>query len=252
MKLLIDTELFLFRAAAASEYEAEWAPDELTYLCRHGDAKAAFQGTVGELMDMAPDHQPVMVFGGKASFRYAIYPGYKSNRKGMRKPAGYAALTEWVRTTAAGRGWEVFSLPEVEGDDALGLSADFGDIIASDDKDMLTLPGTLIRNGEILEISGDQADRNFFTQALTGDTSDGYPGCPGIGAVKAERLLDVCSTAEEMWAATLHAFRKAEKSETFALQMARCARILRRGEYDYEAKSPVLWLPPGWPRGVAA
>ncbi len=244
MKLLIDTELFLFRAAAASEYEAEWAPDEWTYLCRHGDAKAAFQGIVGELMDMAPDHQPVMVFGGKASFRYAIYPGYKSNRKGMRKPCGFQHLADWVRTTAAGRGWEVFSLPEVEGDDALGLSADFGDVIASDDKDMLTLPGTLIRNGEILEISGDQADRNFFTQTLTGDATDGYPGCPGIGAVKAERLLDLCHTPAEMWKAVVGAFRKAEKSETFALQMARCARILRPGEYDHQANSPILWMPP--------
>ena len=248
MKLLIDTELFLFRAAAASEYEAEWAPDEWTYLCRHGDAKATFQGTVGELMDMAPDHQPVMVFGGRASFRYAIYPAYKSNRKGMRRPAGYRALTEWVKGTAKGRGWEVLSLPEVEGDDALGLASDFGDIIASDDKDMLTIPGTLIRNGEILEITGDQADRNFFQQTLTGDTSDGYPGCPGIGAVKAERLLDRCRTPAEMWGACLQAFRKAEKSEAFALQMARCARILRRGEYDYKAQAPMLWSPEGWPK----
>jgi len=244
VKLLIDTELILFRAAAASEYEAEWAPDEWTYLCRHGDAKAAFQGAVGELMDMAPDHQPVMVFGGSASFRYAIYPSYKSNRKGRRKPAGFRKLCDWVRTTATGRGWEVFSLPEVEGDDALGLAADFGDIIASDDKDMLTIPGTLIRNGEILEISGDQADRNFFQQALTGDAADGYPGCPGIGAVKAERLLDTCSTAAEMWAATIGAFRKAGKSDTFALQMARCARILRRGEYCFKTNSPILWMPP--------
>jgi len=78
VKLLIDTELYLFRAAAAAEYEAEWAPDEWTYLCRHGDARAGIQGIVGELMETAPDHQPVMVFGGKASFRYGIYPMSKS------------------------------------------------------------------------------------------------------------------------------------------------------------------------------
>lgn len=244
MKLLIDTELYLHRAAAASEYEAEWAPDEWTYLCRHGDAKAAFQGIVGELMATAPDHQPVMVFGGRASFRYGIYPGYKSNRKGLKKPAGFRALADWVLTAAAGRGWETHRLLEVEGDDVLGLAAGPGDIIASDDKDMLTLPGILLRNGEVLEISEEQADRNFFQQALTGDTADGYPGCPGIGTVKAERLLDPCHTPAEMWAAVLGAYRKAGKSDHFALQMARCARILRPGEYDHDAKTPILWMPP--------
>ena len=101
-------------------------------------------------------------------------------------------------------------------------------------------------------MNGDQAYRNWFQQTLTGDTSDGYPGCPGIGAVNAERLLDTCNTPAEMWAATLHAFRKAEKSEAFALQMARCARILRRGEYDYKTNCPVLWVPEGWPKGVPA
>jgi DNA polymerase-1 len=244
VKLLIDTELFLFRAAAACEYEAEWAPDVWTYLCNHADAKDAFQGIVGELMEMAPNHQPVMVFGGQVSFRYAIYPHYKSNRRKLKKPAGFQALTDWVLTAAQGRGWETHSLLEVEGDDVLGLAAGEGDIVASDDKDMLTLPGLLLRNGEVLEISEAQADRNFFQQALTGDAADGYPGCPGIGPVKAERLLDLCSTPAEMWEAVVKAYLKAGKSEHFALQMARCARILRPTEYDHETKTPILWLPP--------
>ena len=244
MKLLIDTELFLFRAAAACEVEVEWAPDEWTYLCRHGDAKAAFQDIIGGLMEVAPDHQPVMVFGGSVNFRYGIYPSYKSNRKKHKKPAGFRALADWVLTAAASRGWETHVLPEVEGDDVLGLAASPGDIIASDDKDMLTLPGILLRDGEVLELSEAQADRNFFQQALTGDATDGYPGCPGIGPVKAERLLDLCHTPAEMWKAVLGAYRKAGKSDHFALQMARCARILRPGEYDHDAKAPILWMPP--------
>jgi len=248
MKLLIDTELFLFRAAAAAEYEAEWAPGEWTYICRHEEAQAGFQGLIGELMDMAPDHQPVLVFGGMVSFRYGVWPSYKANRRTLRKPAGWAALTTWALLHAPSRGWDVFSLQDVEGDDALGLAARPGDIIASDDKDMLTLPGRLLRKGELLEISQDQADRNFYQQTLTGDAADGYPGCPGIGKVNAERLIDTANGPEEMWATTIHAFRKAGKSDHYALQMARCARILRPGEYDYETKTPILWNPPQWPR----
>jgi DNA polymerase-1 len=244
VKLLIDAELYLFRAAAAAEYEAEWAPDEWTYLCRHGDAKAGFQGIVSELREFAPDHQPVMVFGGTASFRYGIFPGYKSNRKKHRKPAGYRALADWVRDAGPGMGWESASLPEVEGDDALALLADFGDVIASDDKDMQTVPGLLLRNGELLEITPEMADRNWMMQTLTGDTADGYPGCPGVGPVKAQKTLEVCDNLRAMWGAVLAYYKRADKSEAFALQMARCARILRPGEYDHAAGVPLLWVPP--------
>ena len=33
------------------------------------------------------------------------------------------------------------------------------------------------------------ADYYFMFQTLTGDTSDGYSGCPSVGAIKAERVL---------------------------------------------------------------
>lgn len=243
MKLLIDAELYLFRAAAAAEYEAEWAPDEWTYLCRHGDAKAGFQGIISDLMAIAPDHQPVMVFGGTASFRYGVYPGYKANRKTHRKPAGYRDLAEWVQTAGPGMGWESAALPEVEGDDALALLAEPWDVIASDDKDMLTVPGSLLRNGELLFVTKQAADRQWMIQTLTGDKADGYPGCQGIGAVKAEKALEGLRTVGLMWEKVVATFKNAGHSEVFALQMARCARILRPGEYDHDLGVPRLWVP---------
>ena len=81
MKALIDAEYYLFRAASACEFEAEWAPDDWTYLCRHGDAKAQFQDGIGEVREVLPDHQIVLVFGQRFSFRYGVWPQYKSKRK---------------------------------------------------------------------------------------------------------------------------------------------------------------------------
>jgi hypothetical protein len=54
MKALIDTEVYLYRAAAAAEVEAEWSTDDWTYLCRHGDAQATFQDAIGEIRDTLP------------------------------------------------------------------------------------------------------------------------------------------------------------------------------------------------------
>ena len=244
MKALIDTEVFLYRAAAACEYEAEWAPDDWTYLCRHGDAQALFQDSIGEIRDTLPDHDPVLVFSDRVSFRYGVWPQYKANRKKYRKPAGYRHLVDWVSKAGPARGWEVIRLPDIEGDDVLGVLYEDGDVIASIDKDMLTLPGLHLRNGEILEVSRLEADRNFYGQVLTGDTSDNYPGCPGYGPVTAQKVLAGCSTEMEMWREVLKAYDKKGLGEPYVITQARCARILRPGEYDMEARTPLLWSPP--------
>lgn len=244
MKALIDTEIYLYRAATASEYEAEWGHGDWTYLCRHGDAQALFQDTIGEIRSTLPDHDVVLVFGDRSSFRYGVWPAYKSHRKAYRKPAGYRHLIKWVSQVAPVRQWRVAKLPDVEGDDVLGVLYDDGDVIVSIDKDMLTLPGLHLRDGEVIEVSKLEADRNFYSQVLTGDSADGYPGCPGCGPVAAQRLLEGCATESEMWEAVVAAYAKKELGVEYAIAQARCARILRCGEYDIEAGTPLLWSPP--------
>jgi DNA polymerase-1 len=244
MKALIDTEVYLFRAAAACEFEAEWAPDDWSYVCRHGDAQALFQDSIAEIMENLPGLRPVLVFSAGVSFRYGVWPAYKANRKKHRKPAGYRKLKEWVANAAVSRGWEVIELPDIEGDDVLGILYEQGDVIASTDKDMLTLPGYHLRNGQVIEVSEYDADLAFYSQALVGDTSDNYPGCPGCGPVAAEKALAGCMTERDMWAATLRAFEKKGYDERYAIQQARCARILRPGEYDLSTHTVRLWEPP--------
>jgi DNA polymerase-1 len=244
MKALIDTEVYLYRSAATSEIEAEWAPDDWTYLCRHGDAQAHFQEQIAEILDTLQGLQPVLVFSAGVSFRYGVWPKYKANRKKYRKPAGYRQLREWVVQAAPARGWQVVELPDVEGDDVLGILNEPGDVIASVDKDMLTLPGYHFRDGEIIEVSEYDADLAFYTQALVGDTSDNYPGCPGCGPVGAEKALAGCTTELQMWQAVLAVYEKKQLTKQHAITQARCARILRPGEYDMERKAVRLWEPP--------
>ena len=244
MKALIDAEVYLYRAAAGSEKEIEWQPDDWTYVCRHGDAKTSFQDSIAEIRETLPDHKPVLVFSDRGSFRYGIWPQYKANRKKYRKPAGYRQLVEWVEKAAQSRGWEVARLPDIEGDDVLGVLYEDGDVIASIDKDLLTIPGLHLRNGEIIHASRLEADRTFYAQVLTGDATDNYPGCPGYGPVTAERVLASCSTEAEMWQTVLAAYAKKELSEDYAITQARCARILRAGEYDLQTGTPLLWSPP--------
>lgn len=251
MKLLIDTELYLFTAASGCEIEIEWDHDDWTYLCRHGDVKASLQDSIAAIRELFPDGQPVLAFGDRASFRYGIWPSYKANRKAYRKPAGYRELVAWVEAVAPTRGWEVARLPDVEGDDVMGILCEPGDVICSWDKDMLTIPGIHYRREEVIEVDRAAADRAFYMQVLTGDAADNYPGCPGYGPVTAEKLVSKWSSEIDLWREVVNAYvlkapgcGNRKDAERYALQQARCARILRAGEYDLEANTPRLWNPP--------
>jgi DNA polymerase-1 len=145
---------------------------------------------------------------------------------------------------ADGRGWKVESLRDVEGDDVLGILYKEGDVIVSTDKDMLTLPGLHYRSGDFLEITRREADIAFYCQALVGDASDHYPGCPGYGPVTATKLLAGAMTELEMWSRVLRAYETKGHPERYAVAQARCARILRAGEYDHDRGVPLLWNPP--------
>lgn len=244
MRALIDTEFYLYRCAAGAEFEVDWGDDDWTYACRHSDAVIAFDEQLADLLEALPGFQPALAFGDRASFRYGLWPGYKHSRRKLRKPAGYRQLLGWVKTAAAARGWQVLELPQVEGDDVLGISYREGDVIVSGDKDMATLPGLHLKDGHVERIATRDADLAFYGQALTGDATDGYPGIKGFGPVAASKALAGLLTERDMWQAVLTAYEKKGHDQRYAITMARCARILRAGEYDHDKGIPVLWEPP--------
>jgi DNA polymerase-1 len=239
MRILVDAETFLFRCIAGCEYETEWAPDKWTYEVNVSEAKDAFDKEMARIHDVMPTSPVMLAFGDVSNFRYAVYPKYKANRRKYRRPAGYQALKDWARKT-----WVSHSFKGIEGDDVIGIMADKEDIIVSRDKDLRTIPGTHLVGDELLSITKEQADMAFFTQVLMGDATDGYPGCPKIGPKTAAKILDGCKAENQFWFAVVEAYEKAGQSEIDAVQMARCARILRKGEYDVHAERPILWEPP--------
>ena len=241
--LVIDAETYLFRAAMGSEYEIEWQRDQWTYVCDHAKARDSFARSIEHLQAAAPARckSVVLCYGGRSNFRYGVLRSYKGNRRNQRRPAGYRRLINWACST-----WDFQALPDVEGDDVTGLTASYrdGDVIASIDKDLRTVPGYHLIEGKVKEVTLWEADLAFYRQVLTGDRVDGYTGCPGIGPAKAEKILSFCTSEPAMWEAVVLAFMEQGLTEEDALAQARCARILRAGEYDMDRCLPCLWSPP--------
>jgi len=239
MTLLIDAEPLLYRAASSAEYEVDWDHDNWTYMCNHGEAKLKFESDIAYIEKQAGVVGTMLLFSDRTNFRYGVDPSYKGNRKNRRKPAGYRELVEWCSEQ-----WFTKVLTNVEADDAIGILYKPGDIISSRDKDLRTVPGLhLSDEGCIEEIPEHIADLTFYLQVLTGDSADGYPGCPGMGSVGAAKVLAKAGTAAECWEAVLAAYLKAGKTPKDALTQARLARILRAEEYDLEAGRVKLWCP---------
>ena len=80
----------------------------------------------------------------------------------------------------------------------------------------------------------------FYTQVLTGDSTDNYPGCPGIGPKKAADILN----KELSWTSVVNAYLKAGLTEEDALLQARMARILQASDWNSKQQEPILWTPP--------
>ena len=66
-------------------------------------------------------------------------------------------------------------------------------VILTKDKDLKTVPSTIwfMQGDNYTEVSEEEADYNHMLQTLTGDATDGIPGCPSIGIKTAEKILNL-------------------------------------------------------------
>jgi Autographiviridae exonuclease len=249
--LLIDADTLVYAAASANEEPFQWSEWEWTLHSDMDACVAQLEDTVQEIQEGLQTDKIIMALSDGERWRQDVMPEYKGNRKGTRKPVTFLPLREYVREK-----WNTYQRPRLEGDDVLGILATHPTlipgkkIIVSIDKDMKTLPCLLSNYSKdrmpkpdpwiVRKITPEQAHRNHMLQTLTGDTTDGYKGCPGVGPVKADKLLEGCPP-EKWWEAVVACYKAAGLGEAVALQNAQVSRILQYTDYDFKRKEPILW-----------
>ena len=244
--LLIDADVLAYEAASACEKAVEYEPGYWTWYCDFNEVVDTFDASVAKIKEtLKGDEVKLCLTDSEGNFRKRILPTYKGKRSSIKKPLVLKPFKEFLIEK---RG--AYFRPGLEGDDCLGILATWpkleGEkIIVSVDKDMKSVPGKIARwpSKAITTVTREEADRFHLFQTLTGDQTDGYSGCPGIGPKKAEGILNAVPV-EEAWPLVVTAFNKAGLSEEEALVQARVARILRAEDYDFQRKEPILWQPP--------
>ena len=238
MHILIDGDILCYTTAATVERPTDWGNDVWTLHSDLQEARQRVDVDIVEFVEALGGTEFTVCMSDTENYRKQVYPSYKANRAGVRKPTCFAPLRQYMRDT-----WHCAIWPRLEADDVMGIMATTHDntVIVSADKDMRTIPGATYnpRHPElgIVHVTRAEADRQVLIQTLTGDRADGYPGCPGIGAVRAEKIVD------GGWPAVVEAYEKAGLNEEVALQQARMAFLLRKGHYNKKSGKVKLWTP---------
>lgn len=243
MKLLFDADIIAFKAAAATEQPINWGDGIWTL---HGYEQDVIDHTMSYMQGVADklDTQDVLLFlTGANNWRKDILPSYKSNRKDTRKPLMLPFIRQFMVDNLGAIIVDTF-----EADDLLGIEAtSTGDcIIVSEDKDLKTIPAMVYnpqKDDAPVLIPEFTAAWNHMFQTLTGDSTDGYSGCPKVGPVAAKKILQDIDQVEDLWPAVVAAFKKQNLSEEVALQQAQVARICHASDFDKETGKVIPWTP---------
>lgn len=219
MIALIDGDLCVYRVGFTTQNDPEWV------------AKARVDDLLeGIIRDL--DVSQYRIFLTKNNdpdaFRQKQYPEYKANRKSP-KPVHYEYLRKYLE-----EGWDAQIVSVIEADDALAIASGPGTIICSIDKDLLQIPGQHYNfvKKEICQITESEGLHRFYEQLLKGDPADNIKGIPGIGEVRAKKLLAGLETEQAMFDKVLEQYGIEEEM----LMNGLCLWLRRTSDDDYRRR----------------
>lgn len=269
LTLLIDADVLRYQLSFKNTKTVKWEAEEedegaeevVAEVVNPEKAKTDLDDYIEELLEKFGTRDFLLPLSVSTNFRKGILPTYKGNRT-KPKPALWNAVDGFLHELYPEK---IITREYLEGDDILGLLATMPKprlapgkrIIVSIDKDMATIPGRLYNPGKpdigTRNISEHDADLFWMKQVLTGDTVDNYKGCPGIGPKRADEALvpvheamlgeSVQDHLAALWETVVSLYESKGLTADDALVQARCARILRHGDYNFQTQEVSLWKP---------
>lgn len=196
---LLDGDIITFRAAFSAEEETE------PYI-----ACARASTMIDEILIATRADSYRMFLSGPNNFRYRVFPEYKANRLDAKRPKWEKDVKTYLELD-----WQGEWSQGCEADDLLGMNQTADTIICTIDKDLDMIPGMHYNfvKKVLYNVTPEESIYNFYYQLLVGDTADGIKGVPGVGPVKAKRILGMCESEREMFEACREAYGNDEELE---------------------------------------
>ena len=208
--LLTDGNSMLFRAYYATAYGRPMTTSKGIPT----NAVFGFISMIQKAIDtVKPDAVLVAFDAGKHTFRHEIYADYKGGRK--ETPEDLVPQFGLIRDFCDAYQLKWVEMPNIEADDLIGTASkdatDYETYILTSDHDMLQLVDDttsvlLMKKGitemDVMTPEKIEADMGITPiqiidlKGLMGDTSDNYPGIPGVGEKTAVKLLTQYGSVE--------------------------------------------------------
>ena len=213
--LLVDADTIVYATCSTLEVEVDDGEYEIDLEL----AERVFIEKISFMKNRVGCGELEVFFSGPNNFRYSIFPTYKQNRKKMRHPEGRkeltALLTEKYENCYTTDGWEA-------DDEVVYRKHNFPDkyLLSAIDKDVIgATPGRHYNYNKDIFIVTSRESAVFwpYLQCITGDTSDGLKGVPGIGPKKALGFINEEMNEEELWKGVVEAYTSKGLSEKDAL-----------------------------------
>lgn len=250
--LLIDADVICHQLAYKNTRNISFDGEETIEVTQPEKAQANTIEYVEYLMDELKADNALMVLSDRhVNFRKEFEPTYKAQRT-KPKPELWHVIRGLIES--GDLPWFHAFYPRLEGDDVLGIMATAGSpalgdvIVVSIDKDLQGVPCRLYNPGKpelgLRTISEREAQVFHLWQVLTGDSTDNYKGCPGVGPVAADALVEECEfDAALMWPRIVELYERKKLTEKDAIHQARLAFILQSGDYNIKTNKVKLWTP---------
>lgn len=256
--LLIDGDILCYKAAFTAQDSIDWGDgEEPQILTNLPKAQEILADAIALYRDVLGCPSAFVCISDDRNWRKELWPEYKAHRANQAKPLLLDACKAFLREH-----YSCLTSPRLEADDVMGIGATANPdaVMVSIDKDMRTVPGKLYNPNRpeegVVQSTIVEAFKYHMTQTLTGDSTDGYKGCPGIGPKKAEAILGAVPTPKtnnpdtikewkkELWTRISKSYEEKGLTEKEALLNARLANILTCGRYDAATSLVKLWSPP--------
>ncbi|MEK7163823.1 MAG: 5'-3' exonuclease H3TH domain-containing protein [Patescibacteria group bacterium] len=203
---------------------------------RSGEATAGVYGFLSILLksieDLKPTHLAIVFDDPSPTFRHLMYVGYQTNREKDRQISeDIWGQIDKLKVVFEKVGIQTFQLSGFEADDIIGTigtqatstspsnpSPNLGEggrvIIITGDRDLMQLVNDqvnlymsfkgisdmiIVDRDRVKERLGIWPEQVIDYKALVGDSSDNYPGIPGIGPVMAKKLIEEFGSFEKIY-----------------------------------------------------
>ncbi len=179
MLALIDADVLTYACGFASDANAKSGGED------HEELRFCLQGvseTIKSILKVTGATDYVAFISHPVNRRAVAFPEYKANRDPLHKPYWYREIHEYLFNKHDA----TYSAEGDEADDAMGIAQCSGicgpTVIATIDKDLDGVPGLHYnfsknrkKNG-VYNVTEEEANRFFYKQVLSGDSTDNIPG----------------------------------------------------------------------------